>query len=234
VAAWWRLSDRVLVSSPGTVEAGLSLWRECLSGRWGDTYRVRFIFGGGHMRSVHREAGQEPGLIGKAAVSVQDAASTAQEKAGELKERGRHRFADQLDERSTRAGSQARAVAQAIGRSSEQLRQEGKDTPARLVAQAAERIEGLGSYLEGRGGSEMLGDVEDFARRRPWFVAGVGLAAGLAASRFLKASSERRYESSGRRYSRGRGSGHAGGDGFSDTGTDPASAPIARELASGE
>ena len=40
----------------------------------------------------------------------------------------------------------------------------------------------------------MLRDVEDFARRRPWIVAGIGLAAGLAASRFLKASSERRYD----------------------------------------
>jgi hypothetical protein len=38
--------------------------------------------------------------------------------------------------------------------------------------------------------------VEDFARRRPWLVAGIGFAVGLAASRFLKASSERRYTGS--------------------------------------
>ena len=59
----------------------------------------------------------------------------------------------------------------------------------------------------------MLHDAEDFARRRPWAVAGIGLIAGLAASRFLKASSERRYDS--------RGSGHpssyaydSGGNGY--------------------
>lgn len=39
----------------------------------------------------------------------------------------------------------------------------------------------------------MLQDVERFARERPWLVAGAAAAAGLIASRFLKASSERRF-----------------------------------------
>jgi hypothetical protein len=38
--------------------------------------------------------------------------------------------------------------------------------------------------------------VEDFGRRQPWAVIAGGLALGFAASRFLKASSSRRYESS--------------------------------------
>ena len=67
---------------------------------------------------------------------------------------------------------------------------------------AAERVERLGAYLERVSGDELLRDAEDFARRRPWMVAGMGLLAGFAASRFLKASSERRYavrSSTGRR-----------------------------------
>ena len=60
---------------------------------------------------------------------------------------------------------------------------------------AADRIERFGGYLEQTSGDELLRDVEDFARRRPWMVAGIGLVVGLAASRFLKASSERRYDS---------------------------------------
>jgi hypothetical protein len=39
-------------------------------------------------------------------------------------------------------------------------------------------------------------DVESFARRRPWMLAGVGLLAGVAAARFIKASSEQRYSDS--------------------------------------
>ena len=125
------------------------------------------------------------------------------------------------------------SMAHAIRQSSEQLRNDGNDMPAQLAEQAADRIERLGSYLEEKGGSDMLRDVEDFARRRPWFVAGIGLVAGLAASRFMKASSERRYQPSGSVHN---GSvSRRGDDGSSAQGySDPATAPISRELQSGE
>jgi len=37
-----------------------------------------------------------------------------------------------------------------------------------------------------------MADAEDFARRQPWLVAGVGLIAGFVLARSLKASSGRR------------------------------------------
>jgi hypothetical protein len=61
------------------------------------------------------------------------------------------------------------------------------------VANQADR---LGDYLKGASGDRLLRDAEDFARRQPMLVAAAGLALGFAASRFLKASSSRRYESS--------------------------------------
>jgi len=39
-------------------------------------------------------------------------------------------------------------------------------------------------------------DLESFGRRRPWGMIGIGLGLGLVASRFLKASSQTRYEAS--------------------------------------
>ena len=85
-----------------------------------------------------------------------------------------------------------------------------RQTSSQLTAQAstlgsrslsgrwvADQVERFGGYLERASGDQLLRDAEDFARRRPWMVAGIGLVAGLAASRFLKASSERRYGSSG-------------------------------------
>jgi hypothetical protein len=36
--------------------------------------------------------------------------------------------------------------------------------------------------------------VESFVRRRPWLAAGTGMFVGFLASRFLKASGDRRYE----------------------------------------
>ena len=86
-------------------------------------------------------------------------------------------------------------MAQALRRSGEQLSNEGDGQQAAELAEgAADRIERLGGYLERTSGAELVRDVEDFARRRPWMIAGMGLVAGLAASRFLKASAERRYD----------------------------------------
>jgi hypothetical protein len=140
------------------------------------------------------ETGRE-GLVGQATSQVQEAASTAEDKAVELKEQGKGKLGDLLDQRSTDAGQQARKMAEALRQSGEQLRSQGGRQAAELTQGAAERLERLGSHLERTSGDELLQDVEHFARRRPWMVAGLGLLAGLAASRFLKASSERRYSS---------------------------------------
>jgi hypothetical protein len=92
---------------------------------------------------------------------------------------------------------QARKIAQALRRTGEQMSNEGNGQHvAGLAEGAADRIERLGGYLERTSGVVLVRDVEDFARRRPWMVAGMGLVAGLAASRFLKAYSERRYDGS--------------------------------------
>ena len=40
----------------------------------------------------------------------------------------------------------------------------------------------------------ILADLEDFGRRQPLAVMGLGVVAGFVASRFIKASSRERYE----------------------------------------
>lgn len=83
---------------------------------------------------------------------------------------------------------------------------EGKDTPASIVEQISRRADDLGGYLERADADRMLGDVEEFARKRPWLVGAIALTAGFAASRLLKASSARRYETYGAtRYGSARG-----------------------------
>jgi ElaB/YqjD/DUF883 family membrane-anchored ribosome-binding protein len=151
------------------------------------------------MTNTASETGRE-GLAGQAASQVEGAAASAQQKADELKQQGRSKLGETLDQRTTQAGGQARQMAQALRRTGEQLREQGEGHQvAGVTVGAAERIERLGGYLEQRSGDELMRDVEDFARRRPWIVAGAGLMIGLAASRFLKASSERRYDSAPRR-----------------------------------
>ena len=125
---------------------------------------------------------------------VRDKAQLAQEKAQGAFGQARGRLRDQVDQRSTQAGDQVHSAAQDVRSVAEQLRNQGKDTPARVAEQVADRAESFGSYLRYADGERLLRDVEDVARRRPWLVAAGGLALGFAASRFLKASSGRRYQ----------------------------------------
>src|SRR5918997_1293554 len=79
----------------------------------------------------------------------------------------------------------------------DQLREQGKDQPAKLAEQAAQRAESLGDYLQRSDGDTILQDLEDLGRKQPWAVIAGGVVLGFAASRFLKASSTRRYEQRG-------------------------------------
>jgi len=139
--------------------------------------------------------GGSPGGADQATEKAQQAKEMAQEKAQGAADQARGRLREQVDERSTQLGDQVASNAGDVRSIAEQLRQQGKDKPAQVVDQVAERGERLGSYLKESDADGILDDVEEFGRQKPWAVALGGLALGLAASRLLKASSRRRYES---------------------------------------
>jgi hypothetical protein len=118
----------------------------------------------------------------------------AQEAAGQAKQKAGSQLRSQVDQRSTDAGQRVGGLASDVRAVGESLREQGKDQPAKLAEQAADRAERLGSYLKESDADRILGDVEDFGRRQPWAVIAGGVAVGLVASRFLKASSIDRYE----------------------------------------
>ena len=125
---------------------------------------------------------------------TQEAAQVAQEKAQEVKGAARDRVRAEVDTRSTQAGEQAATVAQDVRSVGEHLRGEGKDKPAELADKAAERVAQIGDYLKRSDGDAILRDAERLGREKPWAVMAGGIALGIAASRFLKASSSRRYQ----------------------------------------
>ena len=145
-------------------------------------------------------SGTEPAQSSTASTGVQErvkettrgATGQVQEKAQEVKGEARERARTQLDQRTTDAGEQMRSVADALRRTGGNLQEEGKQQPAKIVEQVADRVERLGGYLTETSGDRLIRDVEDFARRRPWAIAGIGAFVGLAASRLLKASSATR------------------------------------------
>ncbi|HWD47031.1 MAG TPA: hypothetical protein VHM23_25510 [Actinomycetota bacterium] len=125
---------------------------------------------------------------------VREKTQVAQDKARGAMGQARGRLSEQVDQRSTQAGERIAGTAGDVRSIAEELRNQGKDGPATLAEQVAGQADRVGDYLKGASGDRILRDVEDFARRQPWLVAAGGLALGFAASRFLKASSSRRYQ----------------------------------------
>jgi uncharacterized protein YjbJ (UPF0337 family) len=126
---------------------------------------------------------------------AKEVAGQAQEKAGQAADQAKTKLREQVDQRSTQVGEQVTSNAGDVRSVADELRKQGKDGPARVADQAADRAERVGNWLTESDGDRILRDVEDFGRRNPWAIAACGLAVGFAASRVLKASSSERYRS---------------------------------------
>jgi ElaB/YqjD/DUF883 family membrane-anchored ribosome-binding protein len=137
------------------------------------------------------------------------ATDQAKEKVQEGAEQAKSTVRSQVDQRSTDAGAKLKSQADDIRTAAEELRKQGKDAPAKVAEQAAQRVERVGGYLHDSDADRILSDVEDYARRNPWVVMAGGLAAGFVASRFLKASSSDRYQRDSTRSVPSRGTGHS-------------------------
>jgi ElaB/YqjD/DUF883 family membrane-anchored ribosome-binding protein len=125
--------------------------------------------------------------------SAEQAQEQVREKAQEATEKARSTLREQVDGRSTQAGEQISQQAGDLRTLSQELRTQGKDGPAKLADQAAERAEQVGGYLTRSDADRILHDAEEFGRSNPWAVIAGGVAVGFLASRFLKASSSDRY-----------------------------------------
>ncbi len=124
---------------------------------------------------------------------AQEKAEAAQEKLKGGAQQAQARIREQVDQRSTQAGEQVSATAEALRTTSRHLRDQGQDAPAQAAEKAAHHAERLGGYLSDSSADRILDDLEDFGRRQPLAVVGLGVVAGFLASRFLKASSRERY-----------------------------------------
>jgi ElaB/YqjD/DUF883 family membrane-anchored ribosome-binding protein len=97
------------------------------------------------------------------------------------------------------------SVAEAVRRSSDELRDEQPQI-ASLATQAAERVDMVSDYIRDHNVRDFVRTAEDFARREPLIFVGSAFALGFLASRFIKASSPSRDVTGGNgdwRYSGG-------------------------------
>ncbi len=160
--------------------------------------------------ATEQTSGRPAGAVADAKEKGEELVSSAQEqistKAQELGGEAKFQIREQLEQRSTETGEHVQSIGKVLHSSANQLRSEGNDMPAKVVEEVARRTDDLGNYLRSAQADRILDDIERFARRRPWVTAGVGVLAGFVASRFLKASGDRRYEgaqTNGRGYGQG-------------------------------
>jgi hypothetical protein len=172
--------------------------------------------------------GPDQSTADQAKEKVQETAQQVQHQAHQVKGQAADRVRQELDIRTTQAGSQLQSTAEAMRRTGEQLRDEGKEVPAKMVTAVAERAERFGNYMTDADADRMLHDVEGFARRQPLIFAFGGATLGFLASRFVKASSSSRYQrgnggfESGSQSASGTASGSGHGYGELGVGNDTA------------
>lgn len=123
-----------------------------------------------------------------------ETATNARDHAQEAASKATDKVRAQVNKRSTDVGEKVSSTATDVRSVGDHLRQQGKDQPAKVADRAAEQVERAGTWLRDSDSDRILQDVEDFGRRQPWAFAIGGLAMGMLAARFLKASSSKRYQ----------------------------------------
>lgn len=125
----------------------------------------------------------------EAANAVREAARQAEE---QLRSSGSHAYeqakgeAERLAaERRDGMASYAHDLADALDGASNTLHERGRDTAARLARRAADELDALGSKVEGQNVSDLLHNVESFARRRPGLFLGGAFLLSFALVRYL-------------------------------------------------
>lgn len=119
-----------------------------------------------------------------AGAAATQAIGQAKEKAGSV-----------LDEQKTNLASGITSVADSIRQVGENLSQgEDKNQIAALAGKygdtLAGQVEKFSSYIDDKEITELVGDVEKFARRNPLLFVGGAFALGILAARFLKSSGQ--------------------------------------------
>jgi hypothetical protein len=138
-----------------------------------------------------REQAREVGR--QAREAAEEVKQEARAAADQAKEQARSAATRQKDAAAQQMGGWAHALRTA----SDDLHSRGQDTAAAYVRQAADGLERASGTVRGRDVDELIGSVEDFARRQPVAFLGGAVAAGFGLARFMRSSAERRRSAAG-------------------------------------
>lgn len=122
---------------------------------------------------------------------VEGTIEQGKQQAVELAHQAQQEAKSVVTDRKQQAVEELSSISEAFRNSSQQLREQQKDTVATYTDKAAEQIERFSSYLGDKSVNELLEDVQEFAHRQPEIFLGGAFALGLMAARFMKSSGTR-------------------------------------------
>lgn len=102
----------------------------------------------------------------------------------------KHQAGDYADEQKERGARQIDGFAKAIGKAADEL-EHSSPYAAKYAREAADSVGGMSRTLRDRGVGDLIGGVDDFARRQPVAFFGAAVAVGIGLSRFLKSTRPR-------------------------------------------
>jgi len=137
-------------------------------------------------------AGQVAQTAGEHVQEVKDEAiKQARDLVGEARQHVNQQVGDQHQNLVSNLRSLSSELASMVDRS------EQSGTATELVSQARDRVDGVANWLDGRQPGDLLGEVRDFARRRPGSFLIGALAAGVVAGRMTRGAVAAHSENSG-------------------------------------
>jgi hypothetical protein len=128
-----------------------------------------------------------------AARDIKERASGLAETAKGMASGAQEKLLGAVEEQKKAGAQQVRGIAQAVRTAADGLESEIPQA-AQYVRRAAEQIDYISDALERRDMGELVGQVQDFARRHPTAFLGATVIAGFALIRFLKSSAASRSE----------------------------------------
>jgi hypothetical protein len=139
--------------------------------------------------SIRRTAEEARAAAGTLREEAAGAASDIKKEGAEVVRAARERAMNFAEAQQQAGAEHAESVAQSVHGAADKL---GETSPqvARYVHEAANAMEGLGRTLRESSPGELMGRVEDLARRQPVAFFGAAVLAGFALARFAKSSAD--------------------------------------------
>ncbi|MBV9868422.1 MAG: hypothetical protein JO316_23965 [Abitibacteriaceae bacterium] len=137
-------------------------------------------------------SGTASGIVSQVQQTVQPTLEQAQQKTGALVSQVQQQATSQVEQQKQQVANSFGTVAETLRQTGQQLRDNDSGVVTRYAAlygeTAAKQLEQFSNYLRDTDTSQLIHEVENFARRNPTLFVGGAFLLGLVAARFLKSS----------------------------------------------